>query len=72
MTILSAAAACLDGGDDDLHGGELAVNAEAEEHQEEGDRPDLGPRHLGQCVREHNKHQSRSVSHHILLNSGTI
>ena len=31
----------LDGSDDDLHGGELAVDAQAQQHQEEDDRPNL-------------------------------
>ena len=31
----------LDGSDNDLHGGELAVDAQAEQHQEEDDRPNL-------------------------------
>ena len=31
----------LDGSDDDFHGCELAVDAQAEQHQEEDDRPNL-------------------------------
>jgi hypothetical protein len=57
----------LDGGNDDLNGGELAVDAEAEEHQEEGDGPELGPGHLRKRMGEDDKHEARPISHHILL-----
>ncbi len=61
---------CLDGGDDDLDGGELAVDAEAEEHEEEGEWPEVGPGHLRQRVREHHKHQAGTVRHHVLGGGG--
>ncbi len=56
----------LNGGDDDLHSGKLAVDAEAEQHEEESEGPHVGPGHLGQGVREHHEHQARPVCHHVL------
>jgi len=66
LYVIDALPSILDGGQDDLHGGKLAVNSKEEDETEEDCGPDLRIRHLGQSVGEDNEDEAGAVSHHLV------